>query len=445
MIVTRRFLITRGGEAMRKFFDEKELNERIELNAHRLESGDYYRIDEVFDNHQARWPGDKEGRALLAFVSHYKINGRRIECMDLMIDRMDEHVNEHGCFGPLSSDEIFEQQLSGHSWLLRGLCEYYEQFGDERAIDQARRIYENLFLPTKGKYSTYPVVRSGKPEGGVSGYTTCVIDGWGLSSDVGCAFMSIDGLSHLYAVTKDEGIRETVDEMIDVYLAIDKIALKVQTHCTLTAARGMMRMYDITGEKKYLDGARSIYDIYVFGGGMTFTYQNANWWGRNDTWTELCAIVDSLMLALQLYFVTGDESYRTVAARVYHNGFATAQRDNGGAGTDSVVTTLEGGTDTLYSKKYEAYFCCTMRLAEGLWYVSLNRDKLYANVTGEVEKDERGVYMDGDVIYAEVSGEGVAYADGFVEKDGHRLCPLLKYYRVPQEIFEKTKQRVIFK
>ena len=430
---------------MKKTFDNSELYERIELNYNRLETGDYYRIDAVFDNHGARWPGDKEGRALLAFVSHYKINGRKIECMDLMMDGMKNAVNEHWCFGPLFSGEFFEQQLSGHSWLLRGLCEYYEQFGDERALNQVREIFKNLYLPTKNMYSTYPVKRDGKLEGGVSGNSLNTIDGWKLSSDVGCAFMSIDGLSHAYAITKDAEIRELVDEMIDVYLSIDKISLKVQTHCTLTAARGMMRMYSLTGEEKYLLGATDIYDLYVHDGGMTFTYQNANWWGRNDTWTEPCAIVDSLMLALQLYFATGNEEYRTVAARVYHNGFATAQRDNGGAGTDTVVTSLEGGTDTLASKMYEAYFCCTMRLAEGLWFINENKEHLYATQNGFVEKDENGIYHDGDIIYAAVEGDGEEYIHDAVMKDGIRLCPILKYYKIPREKFENTRQRIIFK
>lgn len=430
---------------MKKTLDQKELNERISLNAERLESGDYYRIAEVFDTHSARWPGDKEGRALLAFVSHYKINGRKIECMDKMIDEMDAHTNEQSCFGPLSSNtEFFEQQLSGHSWLLRGLCEYYEQFSDERALAQVNKIVKNLYFPTKNKYSTYPTVRDGALSGGVSGNSLNTINGWKLSSDVGCAFMSIDGLSHAYAITRDEELRDLVDEMIDTYLAIDKLKLKVQTHCTLTAARGMMRMYSITHEKKYLDGAIDIYNLYVFDGGMTYTYQNANWWGRNDTWTEPCAIVDSLMLATELYLTTGNESYRETAARVYHNGFATAQRDNGGAGTDTVVTSLNGGTDTLQSKMYEAYFCCTMRLSEGLWYVNKNKDLLYATVNGKVEKDSAGVYRDGDIIYAELNSDGEKYATETVTVDGKKLSPILKYYRIPKDEFEKITQKIIF-
>lgn len=43
---------------MQRFFDEKELAQRIELNYKRLENDAYYQISDVFDNHQARWPGD---------------------------------------------------------------------------------------------------------------------------------------------------------------------------------------------------------------------------------------------------------------------------------------------------------------------------------------------------------------------------------------------------
>ena len=55
-----------------------------------------------------------------------------------------------------------------------------------------------------------------------------------------------------------------------------------------------------------------------------------------------------------MYKLTGKEKYRTLAARIYHNGLSTAQRDNGGAGTDSCVT--QQGTDTLTAEMYEAFF-----------------------------------------------------------------------------------------
>lgn len=429
---------------MKRDIDKNELNARIVLNYKRLADSPYYQINEVFAPDSYDWPADKEGRALLAFVSHYKISGKKIPCMDEMIKKLPSKLNKKGYLGAVNGDVIAEQQLSGHSWLLRGLCEYYEQFSGTNVLLLIRGITDNLFLRTKGRYAAYPVDRSEKDEGDVSGNCIGRCDNWLLSSDVGCAFMSIDGLSHVYKITKDETVKDLVDEMTDAYLSIDKAGLRVQTHCTLTAARGMMRMYSVTKDEKYLNGAKEIYNLYVFGGGMTYTYQNLNWWRRPDTWTEPCAIVDSLMLAVKLYKTTGEESYRKTAARIYHNGFSTLQRDNGGAGPDTVVTG-DSPWDYLGTHSYEAYFCCTMRLAEGLWYISENRALLYAETSGTVKKDKNGIYRDGDIIYALPDKPLLPYREETVSVDGMELSPIIKYYRVPKEIIESARQKILFR
>ena len=62
---------------MKKYISEEELKERIDLNFKRLADSPYYQIGEVFAPGNYDWPADKEGRALLAFVSHYKINGKK--------------------------------------------------------------------------------------------------------------------------------------------------------------------------------------------------------------------------------------------------------------------------------------------------------------------------------------------------------------------------------
>ena len=426
------------------FFNPRELGCRIALNFDHLQNDPYYQIEHVFSPADYEWYGDKEGRALLAFVCHYKIHGRTIPCMHEMLARMPQMTNEKQFFGPLAGEVIHEQQLSGHSWLLRGLCEYYEQFGDESVLQAIRSICRELYLPIRGRIGTYPVNRPKQDAGGVSGKSVQILNGWKLSSDVGCAFMSIDGLSHAYALLLDADLLALLDEMIDFYLSIDKLALRVQTHCTLTAARGMMRLYALTADRRYLEGAKSIYTLYTEAGGMTATYQNANWWGRDDTWTEPCAIVDSLMLACELYKIEGLDAYRTTAARIWHNGLATAQRANGGAGTDTVVTHRAGGTTILQSKKYEAYFCCTMRLAEGLWYAYNHIPLLTARRTGTVTRQADGTYADGDILYAEITGGDAYLTNRTVCIDGIRLHPLLKYYTVPKEDMEQITQRVLF-
>ena len=426
---------------MKQEISKAELDCRIKLNSERLKD-DYYNIDNVFDGDEVDWPGDKEGRALLAFVSHYKINGLKIPCMELMIEKIPEATKGKMFFGDKTDGILFEQQLSGHSWYLRGLCEYYEQFSDERALDYLRETIEKIYLPTKGKYATYPIERNDTNDGGVSGHSVQNINGWKLSSDIGCAFMSIDGLSHYYQITKDAEVKELIDEMSEVFDRIDKYSLQAQTHCTLTAARGFMRMYGLTGEKGYLNKAEKIFDLYVTCG-MTYTYQNFNWFGKGDTWTEPCAIVDSIMLAVMLYAATAKEEYRTYAARIYFNGFATLQRPNGGAGTD---TTVSDTTDTLRCDMYEAYFCCTMRLAEGLWFIDKYRDILYAQITDTLEKDSAGRYFNGDILYAKISPEFEEFAQEPMCVDGHKLFPLVMLYKLKdEEACKRISQKVIFK
>ena len=424
---------------------EEELSARIGLNKDRLTTGDKYQLDALLRSIGSySWKGDMEGRALLAFMSHYKIDGSIIPCMNELYEVFEEKTCGRLYFVENAdlNGLVSEQQLAGHSWLLRGLCEHYECFGDELSLRAVKAVFEGLYLPLKDKIAGYPIERNKSEEGGVSGSHGVLVDGWVLSTDTGTFFMSIDGLSHAYAVTGDERIKDFLDRMLCVFNKIDKVGLRMQTHCTLTAARGMLRLYGLTGDNTYLEGAKAVYDIYV-DSGMTYTYENINWWGRHDSWTEPCAIVDSLMVALELYKITGEEHYRQMAARIFANGFATLQRDNGGAGTDTVVTSE--GESVLVAKMYEAWFCCTMRLAEGLWYVQKNRELLYCESFGTPKKDARGVYMDGDIVYACVSGEAEKYVEKTVCVDGIKLSPIVKYYKLPKEAIMQSKQQIIFK
>ena len=442
-------------------FDQTELDERIERSYARL-LGDYYQMPDVFQDYCADWPGDKEGRALLAFVSHYKMTGKINPCMEALMEALPRYTNEHLYFDPKQDPVIHEQQLSGHSWYLRGLCEHYEQFGDEFSLAALKSVTEHLYLPTAGRYKGYPIDRDPKHlnEGGVSGHSATLLDGWQLSTDVGCAFMAVDGLSHVYKITGDARVKSMLDEMIAVYTSIDKVTLRAQTHCTLTAARGMLRMYEVTGDDWYLNHAKNIYELYTAGGGMDLVYQNLNWWGRPNTWTEPCAIVDSIMVAGELYAITDDDRYRQMATRIYHNGLATAQRPNGGAGTDSVVYLpygdFEGVTDQ-YMTGYEAPFCCTMRLCEGLWYISTHTDMLWYETDEDGEgnliptKDACGRYRSGDILLCEPAIDPAVEAqsgwklpEAVTIADGHKLLPLIKYYKTPDAVAVALRQKIVF-
>ena len=155
------------------------LDLHIEKSFERL-SSDIYSIEKIWQKKDYDWPGDWEGRALLAFVCLYEVTGRKIPCMDKFFDELPAHLNEKGYMGAVLSGVADEQQLSGHSWLLRGLCEYYNVFKSEKSLGFACGIVENLYLPLVGLYEKYPLERTASDEGGVSGNSGETTDGWKL-------------------------------------------------------------------------------------------------------------------------------------------------------------------------------------------------------------------------------------------------------------------------
>ena len=358
-----------------------ELKERIIINSARL-SAAIYRPSEIYTQDKAGWPGDWEGRTLLALVSQWRYNSEPAY-VKALVEGLPEHFNERGYLGKIYGPGIFdEQQLSGHNWLLRGLMEYSMYTGDAVTMQYAKNIVDRLYKPLRGHYGSYPTEPEVRGNGGsYSGTITGQEGGWITSSDIGCAFMCFDALGQYYALTKDNEVYCLLAEMLEAFEKIDFVEAHMQTHATLSAVRGILNVYVATGEERFLAAAIRIFELYE-GFGMTENYGNFNWFGRYDTWTEPCAITDSLMVALKLFDITGKCGYLTAAQRIYYNAFCYAQRSNGGFGTDTtvgpVVKRLRPSGDGIS----EAFWCCTMRGAEGLRTVG---DHLFlVNETGEL-------------------------------------------------------------
>ena len=355
---------------MKKYIDSKnirplgELGARTALLAGRM-TDTIYRPENIFTADVQGWPGDWEGRTILAQALLSRVTGFESPYLRANVDALSASYNEKGYLkGILPEGEFDEQQMSGHGWLLRGLCEYYLYSGDEKALDMAKTICENLFLPILGKFDTYPIkleerVVAGEFAGSIAG----IVRGWHISTDTGCAFIPMDGLSQVYELTKDERLGKLLDEMHDVFMTIDVCGSKVQTHATLSCCRGILRMYAMTGEEKYLASAKKIFDTYLKYG-MTANYANYNWFTRPE-WTEPCAIIDSFIVAMKLYEFTDDADYADMARLIWINGVGRSQRANGGMGCDSCSGAGEDG-DVLSVRTYEASWCCSMRGGEGM-------------------------------------------------------------------------------
>jgi len=344
-----------------------DLAVRSGLNYARLE-GDWYRPDEVFKADSHGWPGDWEGRVVLALTLLERATHRPSAYLEEILRLIPEHLNERGYFGPpLPPRQFDEQHFGGHSWMVRALAEYYAYKRKPETLALLRRMVDGFLMPAKGYFSQYPI----KPKARFDQQ-----DVWILSklqtktlhhaetSDAGCVFIMIDGASAAYEVDPRPELREVIDEMIARFMEMDLEALHIQTHATLSATRGILRMYELTGESRYLDMAVGRYALYR-GAAWTEAYGNYNWFGA-ARWTEPCAIVDSYMVAVTLWKHLRDPQYLHDAHLIYYNALSHSHRVNGSLGSDRCCG-AHNIEDALFLApiNYETYWCCTMRGGEG--------------------------------------------------------------------------------
>ncbi|MGN6643684.1 MAG: hypothetical protein ACTHKU_11870 [Verrucomicrobiota bacterium] len=338
-----------------------ELALRCDRNFDRLEE-EKYQPDNVFQQGSS-WPGDTEGRTILGLVLDARATHREPRYLEEILKRLPSKMNAQGYFGKVSAaGTADEQQLSGNGWLLRGLCEYYLWKHDARVLEWIDRIVDNLVLPTRGLHSLYPINPANRIHGGgEAGTISRRIGQWLVSTDIGCDFIFMDGVVQAYAVTGRQELKPLIDEMVSRYLEMDLDAIKAQTHASLTGMRALLRYYEMTRDPKLLEAVVSRFKLYRERG-MTENYENYNWFGRPES-TEPCAVVDSYLVAVQLWQWTGRADYLELAEKIYYNALSFEQRANGGFGTQKCSG---AGTPNLTVGSQEAHWCCTMRGGEGL-------------------------------------------------------------------------------
>lgn len=344
-----------------------ELNTRITKNYNRLEES-RYQPESVFltDEQSGNWPGDTEGRTILGLILDAQSSHRDPRYLQKIIELIPAHLNEKGYMGKVYQNLMDEQQLSGNGWMLRGLCEYYAWKKDGRVLSVIQSIVNNLFIPGKGYYASYPIAPEQriKGVGDKSGSIQNTINNWQLSSDIGCVFIGMEGAIHAYQYVPSQELKDVIEEMINRFLKMDPITIQAQTHAFLTGCRGLIRYSELTHDESYVHEVVKRWDLYR-NYGMTENYANYNWFRRYDTWTEPCAIVDSYLLSTQLWMHTQDINYLHDAERIYYNALCFAQRYNGGFGCDNCPG-IHSKEDVLKVRADEAYWCCTMRGGEGL-------------------------------------------------------------------------------
>jgi uncharacterized protein len=156
-----------------------------------------------------------------------------------------------------------------------------------------------------------------------------------------CYSNALEGLVLLAKLTGNSSYLETARRMAETSVVYKGIRYSSevapngrrtpcagQVHCQLSTTRGLLDLYELTGEKRYLQPVLDLHEYILnelvwASGGIGFYYFRPE---ENET----CADADWLRLNLQLWRVTRQAGYMDMAERILLNQLFFNQVDTGG-------------------------------------------------------------------------------------------------------------------
>lgn len=259
------------------------------------------------------WPGDQFGRmySVMHVAEGYgwtTVPPLRRAVADVVLPAQ----TEDGNFGPrLALDQKDSRIISGNAFALRGLMDAYEDTGDSRYLEAARKLaryYDATFATWKEKGEGGPVHEF---------YGHC-----------------LDGLVRLYELGGDEWV-------LDLAKTIGERAGRTShTHHSLSLYRGVIDLYRVTGDARLLEKAEGYLkwcrESQIVTGGlpenMPAYYQD-----------EGCALADYLVVNLMMFSVTSRDEFLEEAEHVLVNHLFMNQFVTGGFGHRLFAPDVIGG------------------------------------------------------------------------------------------------------
>lgn len=222
------------------------------------------------------------------------------------------HQRGDGSFGSYTDPHDF-QEWFGMSRGLVGLLECYSVHPDPALLEAAGRL---------GDYYArmYPEIAPVMYE---------------------CYSTAIEGLVLLAQLTGEARHRETARRVADASMVFQHVWFSAevatngrrtpcagQMHCQLSTARGLLDLYEFTGDERYLKPVLALHEhltreLLWISGGLGFYFFRPE---ENET----CADADWFRLNLQLWRLTRQPRYMDLAERVLVNQLYFMQADNGG-------------------------------------------------------------------------------------------------------------------
>lgn len=309
-----------------------------------------------------RWPGDFTGRLLAAQLALEHLSPELGERADSLAELVLAAIGSDGALGPAPGPIIDEQQVSGHGWLVAALLSWARERNRPDARAAALRMVDAVVLPALERLDDYPVDADRSAAGEASGHRLPPVGRWMLSTDTFCVLIGLEGLVAAYVDTRESRYLAAIGEAARFVRGVDLVASRAQLHASMTAARNLLIAGRAAGRPDMIGAAAAVYDAWS-DHARTLDSQTWNWFGRSDSWTEPCAVVDALELAWGLWEVTGRREYLEDSELIRYSGLAFAQNGDGGFSLSSIATVEDPILTVL---EHDAYWCCTMRGSWGL-------------------------------------------------------------------------------
>lgn len=206
----------------------------------------------------------------------------------------------------------------GHSRLLVGLIEAYEATGQLRLLELARGIGD-FYLSTADRFLD--------PEREAEYRSS----GTYAASTVTCYFPGIEGLVRLYRVTGEDRYLEQARRMADFFPEYDRLPLD-HCHGSLLTHQALLMLHETTGDRAYLEPVLERWDEAMTEGYVWVTGGVGEHFRVGAGFDEGCALADWLRLNLDLWRLSTDTKYLDAAERLLVNHFAWNRYPNGGYG-----------------------------------------------------------------------------------------------------------------
>jgi len=260
--------------------------------------------------------------------------------------------------------------LWGNARILVGLVTASKKFNDQRLLESAKRLGD--FYVNTADWLCNPAREAEYKATGTAADSYLV--GY---------FPAIESLAMLYKETNDKRYLDMAERIAAFFYQFDGLPLN-HSHGNLSAWRGILDLYNITGKSGYLQKTIAKWKDAVSRGYVWSIGGVGEHWYVDYRGSEGCSESDWLRLNLDLWKYTGQTSYLDMAERLLENQYIQDQTANGGYGMRHFDVIPDVGPIGTFGGVNEWDFCCSFHGPLGLYFfkeylASSNGNNIYIN------------------------------------------------------------------